>query len=145
MKSHYLKLSVLFFCVLFFSFLWTSCSKDGEGSLNTKITYEITGNITVPVEIQYTPTTLDYTTPNEEEYQETATLPWKKEVELLPNVGGVGCSVSVDNAVPNQTVTLKIFREGKEVATTTDVVDADGYLSCLLNYYMDGKMQVVHD
>lgn len=145
MKLNSLKLFRFVFLALCIPFLWISCNKNAENSLNTKITYEITGDINVPVNIQYTPTILDYTSIDDEEYEETATLPWKKEVELISNVAGVGCSISVDNAVPSQKATIKIFREGKEVASHTDVVDANGYMSCLLNYYMDGKTQVVTD
>ncbi|VTQ00253.1 hypothetical protein [Sphingobacterium daejeonense] len=58
--------------------LFTACSKDENGNpKDHNVRYEITGNITVPVTIQYTPT-VDENGDFDDDYEVTTNLPWKK-------------------------------------------------------------------
>lgn len=135
MKSNYLFLAVI---ALFTVVLLNACSKS-EGKGLRKLTYKVSGNVTVPITVQYTPTITD---PNETDfsdynYEETITgLPWEKTVSLHQYVSGGGLSVSVEDAVPGTSLTLKIFEGNEEKATKTVVVNANGWIDDgLLNYY----------
>lgn len=114
--------------------LFTACSKDENGNPNGhNVRYEVTGNITVPVTIQYTPT-VDENGDFDDDYEVTTNLPWEKDVVIAYNASGAGCNVSADDASPGQQVTVKIFEEGKEVINHKSVVDAEGNLQISLNH-----------
>lgn len=96
----------------------------------------------MPITVQYTPTITD---PNETDfsdyiYEETITsLPWEKTVSLHEYASGGGLSVSVGDAVPGTSLTLKIFEGSEEKATKTVIVNENGWINDgLLNYYFPG-------
>ncbi|WP_353133111.1 hypothetical protein [Pseudopedobacter sp.] len=135
MKRNQLFLAVI---ALFAVVLLNACSKN-EGKGLRKLTYKVSGDVTVPVTVQYTPTITD---PNETDfsdynYEETITsLPWEKTVSLHQYASGGGLSVSVEDAVPGTSLTLKIFEGSEEKATKTVVVNGNGWIdNGLLNYY----------
>ncbi|GEM_PF-628206 len=135
MKRNQLFLAVI---ALFAVVLLNACSKN-EGKGLRKLTYKVSGNVMVPVTVQYTPTITD---PNETDfsdynYEETITsLPWEKTVSLHQYASGGGLSVSVEDAVPGTSLTLKIFEGSEEKATKTVVVNENGWIdNGLLNYY----------
>lgn len=135
MKRNQLFLAVI---ALFAVVLLNACSKN-EGKGLRKLTYKVSGDVTVPVTVQYTPTITD---PNETDfsdynYEETITsLPWEKTVSLHQYASGGGLSVSVEDAVPGTSLTLKIFEGSEEKATKTVVVNENGWIdNGLLNYY----------
>ena len=135
MKRNQLFLAVI---ALFAVVLLNACSKN-EGRGLRKLTYKVSGDVTVPVTVQYTPTITD---PNETDfsdynYEETITsLPWEKTVSLHQYASGGGLSVSVEDAVPGTSLTLKIFEGSEEKATKTVVVNENGWIdNGLLNYY----------
>src|SRR5690606_34358376 len=137
MKKNHLFLAVI---VLFAVFL-NACSKN-EGKALHQLTYKVSGNVTVPITVQYTPTITD---PNETDfsdyiYEETITsLPWEKTVSLHEYASGGGLSVSVGDAVPGTSLTLKIFEGSEEKATKTVIVNENGWINDgLLNYYFPG-------
>lgn len=119
----------------------SSCSKDDEDSSYRNIRYEVTGDVSTPVSIQYTPTV---EAPNEDfdsdDYQEVSMLPWQKEVRHHHLVQGASCSASIGGGIIGEQVTIRIFRENELVATHEGAVNTDGYLSILVNYYIDGTV-----
>ncbi len=144
-KLSFLVIQTMKYCLTLFTLLilfgLNSCSK-GEGNLLDKYRYEVTGTVTAPVHIQYTPD-ITKAIPDDDDlddYEVTTTLPWSKAVELHPNVSGAGCSAGTSDAVPGQTINIKIFRDNNLVAEHETVVDADGYAQLLLNYYKDGTV-----
>ncbi|WP_257667256.1 hypothetical protein [Parapedobacter tibetensis] len=117
------------------------CKKENETRENRHYRYEVTGTISKQVMISYTPTILDDDPDLDNiEYEETVSLPWIKEVTLNDLVQGIGCSISVDYAVPGQEVFIKIYLENELVATHEGVVDANGSMAILVNYYIDGTV-----
>ena len=135
MKRDYLFLAVI---VLFAVTLLNSCSKSEDKGLR-KLTYKVSGNIRMPITVQYTPTITD---PNDTDfsdydYEETiASLPWKKTVSLHQYVSGGSLSISVEDPVPGTSLTLKIFEGSEEKATKTVIVNENGWIDDgLLNYY----------
>ena len=135
MKRNQLFLAVI---ALFAVVLLNACSKN-EGKGLRKLTYKVSGDVTVPVTVQYTPTITD---PNETDfsdynYEETITsLPWEKTVSLHQYASGGGLSVSVEDAIPGTSLILKIFEGSEEKATKTVVVNENGWIdNGLLNYY----------
>ena len=136
MKRNYQFLTLIAFTII----ILNACSK-GEGDGLRKLTYKISGNVGVPFGVQYTPS---ITNPNETDftnynYEETITsLPWEKTVSLHKYVSGGGLSVSVDDAVPGTSLTLKIFEGSEEKASTTLVVNENGWIdNGLINYYFE--------
>lgn len=134
--KHYAVLLIVFTVLSF-----TSCSKE-EGNLNEQFRYEVSGTVTVPVHIQYTP---DILTDNPgaidmEDYEVHTTLSWSRTVSLHPNVAGASCSASTEGAAAGQTINIKIYRKDELVAEHKTIVDADGYAQLLLNYYKDGTV-----
>ncbi|MGS2763049.1 hypothetical protein [Sinomicrobium sp. M5D2P9] len=137
--------TVVFIALL--TILATACTNDDDTTREYRhFRYEVSGTVTGPVEVQYTPTISDpYEDLDDLEYDETITLPWTKEVSLHHLASGVGLSVSVDDGVAGEIVSIEIYRDDELVASHTGAVDADGSLSFLVNYYNDGTIMVHGD
>ncbi|SFB84660.1 hypothetical protein SAMN04487891_10319 [Flagellimonas taeanensis] len=133
--------------VVLISYLSNACSSDdGRGQEIRNYRYEVTGTISVPVQIQYTPTILSPEDALDDvDYEETAMLPWTKEVSLHYLASGVGLSVAVEDGFVGETVSIKIFLEDEQVAVHTAEVAPDGVLVFTVNYYIDGTVTVHSD
>ena len=135
--------TVIATCMLLFGLMLSSCSKNEDESAGLrKVRYEASGDVGVPVSVQFTPTmeTPGYQDFEYEEYAEVSTLPWKKEVLHHSTVHG-GFSALVEDGMPGRRITLKIFANEELLGTHEALVGPEGYVSLFMNYFTDGSVQ----
>lgn len=119
--------------LLVFSLVFIGCSKDGT---ENQFTYEVTGDVEVPITIKFTPS-ITKAIPDQEDlenYEEISTLPWKKTVSMHPNVMGIGCIANAKDLPPGKFINVKIYKGTKVVADFTGETDQYEEILVSVNY-----------
>lgn len=116
------------------SLLFISCKKnnDNDSKNERKVKYELSGSFTGKL--------LVVTSTNSGALQQfnAVAVPWVKEISYDKNVMAAGASLQTENenkGVPGQTLTLKIFLNGKLKDTRQAAADANGVVNMALSFY----------
>lgn len=135
MKSNYLRKIFTIFTLLGLISLFTvSCGGDDDDptpATSRNVKYEVTGNFTGGLYIVYTGAA------GSGQSADTTTLPWSKEVVVNADVTGLGFGIQSTPSQPGQvgqTVTMKIYLNGKVVKQDSFTAGSNGSMSGSLAY-----------
>lgn len=133
MKKQFLNHLALFFLSVVLIF---SCKKNNNnnnsGQNERKVKYELSGNFTGKL--------LVVTSTNSGQLQQfnDIGLPWTKEFTYDKSVLGAGISLQTENenrGVAGQTLTLKVFMNGKLKDTKPATADVNGVINIATSFY----------